>query len=254
MTLDCCNWCYKSSTFTIGSNEVAAMIDPIDTNISIIILCKEERENLEMLLPVVKEQLDSLRYKYEIIIVDGKSVDGSAEVGLKYGARVISQLHEGYGEAFRLGIGSSKGDFILTLDADLSHPTPLMEYLLEMPPRYGLVIGSRYIIGGQAEMPTSRRMLSQFLNLLVRLCFKLKVYDCSSGYRRYSSIIRSIPLQADRFDILIESIVKLERQNVQIIEVPFRYLNRNTGISKVRLYSFAVSYMKTLKNLLTSKR
>jgi len=83
--------------------------------LSIIIPTLNEKENLERLLPLLKEQMEE---GDEIIIVDGYSKDGTAEVAIKHGARVIFQKPRGIGLAKTEGAKHAKNDVFLFLDAD----------------------------------------------------------------------------------------------------------------------------------------
>src|SRR5688572_17557434 len=78
---------------------------------SIVIITHNEAHRIENLLKSIPE-VD------EILVVDSMSTDGTAERCEKYGARVIQQAFQGFGQQKQLGVDSAKNDWILSLDAD----------------------------------------------------------------------------------------------------------------------------------------
>ncbi|HEM60985.1 MAG TPA: glycosyltransferase family 2 protein, partial [Chloroflexi bacterium] len=90
--------------------------------ISVIIPALNEESNLKALLPRLHKVLSNLKvHPYEIIVVDGGSTDHTTEVSHELGARAVVQEEPGYGGALKDGFRSAQGDYVLTLDADLSH-------------------------------------------------------------------------------------------------------------------------------------
>lgn len=218
--------------------------------LSILILTIDEKENLMRLLPDIRSVIEPLTSNYEILIVDGGSTDGTADVAHNLGATVIQQAHNGYGNALRQGFAAAKGDYILTLDADLSHkPVYLRQMWLERHAAE-VLIASRYIPGGSADMPGDRLWLSRILNTIFRTVLALPIQDMSSGYRLYQTrVLRSISLQGSTFDILPEILVKALADGWRVKEIPFHFAPRQSGGSKARLLRFGIAYAKTLHNM-----
>ena len=77
---------------------------------------------------------------FEILIVDGGSRDGTAEIAKKFGARVHLQSRPGYGNAYREGIALAKGKYILTMDADSSHPVEIFQEFWRLREHYTVVM------------------------------------------------------------------------------------------------------------------
>ena len=90
-------------------------------DLSVILPVINERDNLVALIPRLGEIAELFHLKYEIVVVDGGSTDGTGEAAAALGARVIARAAPGYGGALREGFAAARGDYILTLDADLSH-------------------------------------------------------------------------------------------------------------------------------------
>jgi ubiquinone/menaquinone biosynthesis C-methylase UbiE len=89
--------------------------------------------------------------------------------------------------------------------------------------------------------------LSIILNLVFTASLSLPAKDVSSGFRLYrASALHGLPLQSNDFDAQEEILIQLHAQAGRIVEVPFRYSQRDQGESKVRLLRFGMSYLKTL--------
>jgi dolichol-phosphate mannosyltransferase len=179
--------------------------------------------------------------------VDNHSRDATAQVCEANGAALLQQSAPGYGGALWAGFDRAVGDYILTMDADLSHVPDFVPAMWERRGDAELVIASRYVQGGGADMPWYRRILSVILNVVYTKALDLPVEDISSGFRLYhATILRALDLQSTDFDALEEILIKCYAEGCKIVEIPFRYVPRDEGRSKVKLFQFGVSYLKTL--------
>jgi dolichol-phosphate mannosyltransferase len=217
---------------------------PID--LSVLILTRNERENLGFLVGRVRDIVDDLRLEAEFVIVDD-SVDGTSDVARALGCKVVAQEGRGYGNAFRQGLAATQGEFTLAIDADHSHEPKFLYDMWSLRDSADLVIGSRYVPGGSAEMPASRRVLSKILNVVFARVLTLPLRDLSSGYRLYRrAVIDAVmPLRGRDFDILEEILVKAYCEGFRIREVPIHYRPRNQGRSNAKAVKFAFSYLRT---------
>src|SRR5688500_10398893 len=96
-------------------------------DIAIVIPALNERDNLELLLPSLKDLLSELDLMAEIIVVDGGSDDGTQGSAERKGARVVLQSERGYGGALLAGFAATSAPYIVTMDADLSHRPVFLE-------------------------------------------------------------------------------------------------------------------------------
>lgn len=219
-------------------------------DLSILILTRNEQQNVSQLVPKVWKIVAEVGIEAEIVIVDDSSDDtGKTATGL--GCRVVRQRGGAYGEAFRQGLESVQGDYVLTIDADHSHEPEFLHHMWALRSSAEVLIGSRYVPAGSAEMPLSRRVLSQILNRVFGSALSLPYRDLSSGYRLYKrEVLESVvPLTGRDFDVLQEVLVKAYCNGWRIAEVPIRYRPRNQGRSNAKAVKFARSYLKTLKSL-----
>ncbi len=167
----------------------------MDIELSIIILAYNEADNLKLLIPRVKSALASLTSKYEILVLDGNSSDETAKIVESFGCRVIFQKKPGYGNAFKQALMEARGEFAINIDADCSHDPKFISSFWSERKNSQLIIASRYIKDGQADMPVFRKALSIILNWIYSFILSLPYKDLSSGFRMYevNSVKNLIP-------------------------------------------------------------
>ena len=216
-------------------------------DLAVLIPAWNERENLELLLPALRETLDGLGVRYEIIVADGGSRDGTAEAATRRGAQVIQQQKLGYGAALMEAIAASQAGYVVTMDADLSHRPTFIEDLWRRREEAEVLIASRYVPGGESQTHWFRRLCSRILNVTYARILSLPLHDISSGFRMYRrDILKGLQCQARDFDILEEILIKVHALGFRIRELPFRYVSRGTGRSHARFLKFGWAYLKTL--------
>ncbi|MGH8011501.1 MAG: glycosyltransferase [Candidatus Binataceae bacterium] len=208
-------------------------------DLSIIIPVVNERANLSMLVPRLRALFERERLSFEIVLVDGGSSDGTREAALELGARVFAEGRRGYAGALETGFAEAYGDYLLTLDADLSHDPDFAAKLWRARHHGDIVIASRYTRGGIAYTSLLRRLLSAGLNVAMRRLLSIPVKDMSSGFRLYRrQAIERLDLQSKNFEVLEEILVKAYARGFSVFEVPFTYFPRQSGHSHVRLLRF----------------
>jgi dolichol-phosphate mannosyltransferase len=216
-------------------------------SLSVLMLARNEAENLDVLLPALVALLGRAQVTAELVVVDAGSPDGTAAVAARHGARVVCQRLPGYANALRQGFTECTGDYILTLDADMSHRLEFVEPLLAAGPTADLVVASRYVASGSAEMPAARRALSVTLNGIFGRALGLPTKDLSSGFRLYRrQALLALRPRGDYFDVLPEIVALAHFAGQRVREIPFHYHPREAGVSKARILRFAPSYVRTL--------
>jgi len=189
------------------------LFDPFPSSqneIAVVIPAWNERDNLELLLPALKGQLESLGLRHEIVVMDAGSHDGTRETAERWGARVVRQQKPGYGGALMEGLASTTAPFVVTMDADLSHRPVFIEEFWKRRHEADLLIASRYVPGGSADMSLLRRFLSHVLNRTYRRVLSLPVRDLSSGFRMYRrDLLKGMAVRARDFDVLEEILIRV---------------------------------------------
>ena len=163
-------------------------LQPNTLDLSVVIPAMNEALNLEQLLPSLRDALEKLGASHEIIVIDASSPDATRQVVEEAGARYINESARGYGAAILRGVREAAGKYIITMDADQSHPARFIKDLWQARDRGEVVIASRYVEGGRADQPISRYYLSRVLNTFFRVGLSVEVRDLSSGFRLYLAV------------------------------------------------------------------
>jgi dolichol-phosphate mannosyltransferase len=233
-----------SAAAIIAEHRLAPRRQPRD--LTVVIPALDEGPNLVWLLPELAAALEALRLSFDIVLVSPRPGDLTRQAAAGVGARVIGQKKPGYGGALVAGFFAANSDYVLTMDADLSHRPLFLQTLWNARTMADIVVGSRYVPGGQARMPKSRYMLSRMLNRFFKRGLSLPVRDLSSRFRLYRrAIIRPEILHARDFDILPELLVRAYADGWKIAEVPFEYSPREHGSSHARIVPFGLAYLRT---------
>lgn len=215
--------------------------------LSILIPAWNEEGNIGPLLKRCHATLKAMGISYEILVIDGGSVDNTVAEAEAEGAVARKQEGRGYGGALRTGFGMARGRYVQTMDSDLSHEPEVIEQLYAARERADVIIASRYVKGGAADMPLYRAILSRILNVVFTTVLQIPVKDISSGFRLYrGDVVRSLEFYAADFDVLEEILILIIVQGGTVAEVPFHYRPRVEGKSHARLFHFALAYLKTL--------
>lgn len=219
-------------------------------DLAIVIPAWNERENLELLLPALREVLEDLGVAAEIVVADGGSTDGTREAAARRGARVVVQTERGYGGALLAGFAATTAPWIVTMDADLSHRPLFLQELWKRRDEAEVLIASRYVPGGRAEMGLLRRLLSLALNRTYARVLALPLSDLSSGFRMYRRrVVDGARPRARDFDVLEELLIRAQADGWRVAEVPFHYMARGSGRSHARLVKFGWALARTLARM-----
>ena len=160
----------------------------------------------------------------EVIVADNGSTDGSRQLALDAGARVVAVETRGYGSALRAGIAAARGRYVLMGDADDSYDfTHLDRFVNKLREGYDLVIGNRFQGGIQpgAMPPLHRYLGTPVLTTLARLFFRSPFGDLNCGLRGFrKEAIDGLGLRTLGMEFAGEMIVKACAFGLRIAEVP----------------------------------
>lgn len=216
-----------------------------DVRIAVTICTYNELENVQTLLPAIREALPDA----DILIVDDNSPDGTAAAAEEQ-SRTDAHIHlllrqqkAGLGAATLAGFAwvLDRGyDYLINMDADWSHPPSLLPQLVQQMTDADVVIGSRYIAGGGVQnWGPHRYVMSWGINAYSRLLLGLSVRDCSGAYRCYRvSKLREIDFRRFRsrgYAFQEEILYRCRRVGCRFREVPFVFADRVVGQSKINL-------------------
>ena len=192
--------------------------------LTILMPCLNEAETLATCIRKAKKWLLESGVPGEVLVSDNGSSDGSREIALKEGARLIEARTKGYGSALISGIASALGRYIIMGDADDSYDfSKLDAFYASLQEGAGLVMGNRFTGGVQKHaMPFLHRHLGNpVLSFIGRLFFKIPIGDFHCGLRGFNTEqIRSLNLHTTGMEFASEMIVKAKFFKLRITEVP----------------------------------
>ena len=217
--------------------------------------CYNEKENIKKLILKIRENLP----EGEILIIDDNSPDQTKEV--------INELKDKISKLYlivrekKLGLDTAHKfayeyaiknnyDYLITMDADLSHdPRELMNFVKNLNEN-AFVIGSRYIVGGKCEMKGTRLIISKIGNLVIKIFSKINSNEFTTSYRGFNiKKLKNFHLNDVKetgYSFFMGTLFELEKKNFYIKEIPIIFADREQGTSKIpRLEIF-----RTIKNLL----
>jgi glycosyltransferase involved in cell wall biosynthesis len=200
--------------------------------VSVVICALNEEKNLRFVLPKIPMSVN------EVIIVDGHSKDRTVEVAkqLRPGALVLCQPNTGKGEALKYGVKSSKGEIIVTLDADGTYsPEEIPKFVESILKGNDFAKGTRFLGTYPACMPFRRRLGNKILALTSNLLFRTKYTDICSGYYAFlKADFMRMNLVSEGFEMEQELFVKIAKMHLKVVEIPHSYTRRIYGFSKTR--------------------
>ena len=229
-------------------------------SLSIILPAYKEAENLAALLPVIKDVLKQMPVDSEVLVIDTmEPADNAKSVCESNDCTYVNRTGgNDYGDAMRTGFSLARHEWILVMDADGSHnPEDIPRLYQEAQNGYDLVIGSRYIEGGNSHNGIILKMMSYTVNLIYRIAFRIKLKDISNSFRIYKADkLKAITLECSNFDIVEEILIRLNLKfgGLNAKEIPVYFSKRIHGKSKRDLLRFVFSYISTITKLLKISR
>jgi len=160
-------------------------------SLSVVIPCYDEMANLQKgILDKVEHFLNDKRVRYEVIVVDDGSTDGSIKFVKNFSAgnsnfRLIENPHLGKAGAVTTGVLSSKGDYVLFCDMDQATPIEEIDKLLPYFAKgYDVVVGSRN--SQRKGAPWTRILMARGMIFLRRLFVEISdIFDTQCGFKMF---------------------------------------------------------------------
>jgi dolichol-phosphate mannosyltransferase len=212
---------------------------------SILLPTYNERENLPVIVALIEEYLHDK--PHEIIIIDDNSPDGTQEVAIElqhqFGPeRIVLKPRSGklgLGSAYIHGSQYARGDFLIIMDADLSHHPRYIPSFIDKQREfdYDIVTGSRYASGGGvAGWNLKRKIMSCGANYLTQLLLQPPISDATGSFRLYRKAVFDGLVSActsKGYVFQMEIIVRAVRAQLRIAQVPIIFVDRIYGESKL---------------------
>lgn len=223
----------------------------------IIIPTYNELDNLRPLLTEIFAYAPGA----DILIVDDNSPDGTGQLAEEISAEnpQVRVMHR----AGKLGLGTAYiagfkyaiehgYDAAFEMDADFSHDPRYLPDFLKAIEHADLVIGSRYVPGGDTpNWSLLRRFISGGGNIFARFMLHLPIQDCTAGYRCYRrEVLESIDLSTVRsqgYAFQVEMAYRTTQRGFKVVEVPIIFMDRRVGKSKMSRKIFIEGFTYVLR-------
>ena len=212
-----------------------------DPTVTIVLPCLNEAASIVACIEEARSGLQQAGLTGEVLVVDNGSTDGSMELALGAGARVVCESVRGYGSALRRGIEDALGEVVVMADADLTYDLSRLGELTGpvLDGSADLMLGARLDGANHGTMPFLHRFVGTpaISFLLRRACGGLSVRDSQSGYRAFNaSKIRALHLKATGMEFASEMLIRASQEGLGIGEKSIGYRPR-VGDSKLDTFT-----------------
>jgi len=237
----------------------------IEGMLSVVIPAHNEEGHIGETLEGVVEALEAAKIRYEILVVNDNSTDGTENIVHDFARRapavrcVSNDPPNGFGFAVRRGLADFRGDTVAIFMADGSDaPSDLVAFYRKLQGGYDCVFGSRFSRGGRVvDYPPLKLVLNRLGNRFIQLLFRTPSDDISNAFKMYRrTVIAGIqPLLAQHFNLTVELPLKSIVRGYHYAVVPNTWINRKQGVSKFKIkemgsrYFFIVLYCFLEKSL-----
>jgi dolichol-phosphate hexosyltransferase len=175
--------------------------------------------------------------EWELLVVDGASSDGTANVAQAEGARVITESRKGYGRAYKTGFAQATGDILATADGDATYPVEKVPELVDqlLTERLDFITCNRLAYLDRRAMTTEHRIGNRILNIVMQIAYHhylqsvrgTMLQDSQSGmwiFRR--AILPRLQLTQDGMPFSEEIKLEVLLRGFRLEEVPIPYSER----------------------------
>jgi dolichol-phosphate mannosyltransferase len=221
------------------------------TELSVILPCYNERENI---VPLVRDLLSLLSFLeggLEVLVVDDNSPDGTAQVTREAFADdervkvLVRTNNRGLANSIRDGLETAHGRILVVMDTDFNHPPADVPGLYHIASYADLVVGSRFVFGG--GMPDGARyLLSYVYNIFMRLMLGTRIDDNLSGFfairREALTLLPFDKIFWGYGDYFFRLLLLAQRAKMRVIQVPVQYGLRPAGEMKTRFLGIFTQY------------
>jgi glycosyltransferase involved in cell wall biosynthesis len=220
--------------------------------ISVVIPAFNEEASIGFVLDGVHTVLKSMNLPYEIIVVDDGSLDRTKEVAKARNVILIENgKNRGKGHALKRGLIQTKGELVVTMDADGSHKPKDISALL-YPFFNGDDCDSVFSVrfhNHTGKMSTSKLHLigNKIISAITLFITGKYISDTQSGFRVFKrEILRNLALSSSRYEIESEILIKLLKNGHRIREVPIDCAGRFMGNTRISSFTDGLRILKVM--------
>ncbi len=207
--------------------------------VSVILPTYDESQNINELILAILKYVEPAP---EIIVVDDDSPDQTWEVVLKVQAehpnvKLIRRTKErGLATAVAEGLANSRGDIIIWMDSDFSHPPALIPQLVNALESCPIALASRYVKGGGSQASSLRVWTARLVNVLANVVLGRPYLDWTSGFiavkREVLEKVKIVPLGTGYGEYFMVFLFQARKVFRRIEQIPYTYVYRQRGTTK----------------------
>ena len=230
----------------------------IDKKILVFTATYNESENISELISLIMEQ----NFKPDLLIIDDNSPDGTynkvQQMQKKFKNLFLIKRNGklGLDTAHKEGYDFAKKnnyDYFITMDADFSHdPSELPNFVKNLN-NFPIVLGSRYVTGGNCLMSGRRLIISKYGNKFMKFIFKFDCNEFTTSYRGFNlkklNDFHLNLIKTKGYSFFMGTIYEIFKKGFKVKEIPITFRDRSKGYSKIP----RIEILRTLKNVLFLK-
>ena len=226
----------------------------IDKKILVFTATYNESENISELISLIMEQ----NFKPDLLIIDDNSPDGTynkvQQMQKKFkNLFLIKRIGKlGLDTAHKEGYDFAKKnnyDYFITMDADFSHDPRELPNFVKNLNNFPIVLGSRYVNGGNCLMSGRRLIISKYGNKFMKFIFKFDCNEFTTSYRGFNlkklNDFHLNLIKTKGYSFFMGTIYEIFKKGFKVKEIPITFKDRSKGYSKIP----RIEILRTLKNI-----
>ena len=230
----------------------------IDKKILVFTATYNESENISELISLIMEQ----NFKPDLLIIDDNSPDGTynkvQQMQKKFKNLFLIKRNGklGLDTAHKEGYDFAKKnnyDYFITMDADFSHDPRELPNFVKNLNNFPIVLGSRYVTGGNCLMSGRRLIISKYGNKFMKFIFKFDCNEFTTSYRGFNlkklNDFHLNLIKTKGYSFFMGTIYEIFKKGFKVKEIPITFKDRSKGYSKIP----RIEILRTLKNILFLK-
>jgi dolichol-phosphate mannosyltransferase len=209
------------------------------TSLCVVLPAYNEEENISVAIDRCLEALPAIAQRFEVIVVDDGSSDGTAEAVMPYLAERPGEVrllrhrrNLGYGAAIANGFNAATTDYLFYTDADNQFDVSELQWFAPLIRDVDVVVGFRVY----RYDTVLRSVVSWCYNRLVNVLFRVRVRDVDCAFKLFRrEVIEKIDVESDDFFIDTELVARARKWNFRIVEKGVRHYPRTAGETTVQV-------------------